>query len=87
MSPPKSGRGASSTGRQAAVRTARPTARPAGGGRVLVQAAKSDIYVAMLGVSLGAIILACLWLLLVLSRYEFKVKAVAFNQHQSAIYL
>ena len=42
---------------------------------VLVQAPKSDIYVAMLGVALGAIVLACLLMLLILWRYDFKVNA------------
>jgi hypothetical protein len=82
LSPPKSGRGASSTGRQAAVRVSRPS----GGGRVLVQAAKSDIYVALLGVSLGAIVLACILLAVVLARYEFKVKATAIQSQQLAAF-
>ncbi len=42
---------------------------------VLVQAPKSDIFVAMLGVALGAILLACLLMLLILWRYDFKVNA------------
>ncbi len=48
-------------------------ARPAARG-VYVQAPKSDVYVAMLGVALGAMILGCLLLVLVLQRYEFKTK-------------
>jgi hypothetical protein len=40
-----------------------------------VQAAKSDIFVAMLGVALGAILLACLLMLIILWRYDFKVNA------------
>ena len=73
MSPPRSGRGASSTGRQAAVRAT----RPAGGGRVLVQKPQSDVYVALLAVALGAMVLACLLLLLVWWRYDFKTKVSA----------
>jgi len=42
---------------------------------VLVQVPKSDIFVAMLGVALGAILLACLLMLLILWRYDFKVNA------------
>ena len=56
----------------------RPPARPRQPARrpgVLVQAPKSDIFVAMLGVALGAILLACLLMLLILWRYDFKVNA------------
>jgi hypothetical protein len=76
LSPPKSGRGASAGGRQAA--TARAASRPTGG-RVLVQAPKSDIYVAMLGIALGAIVLGCLLLFLVWNRYDMKTKATVLN--------
>ncbi|WP_246196276.1 hypothetical protein [Aquisphaera giovannonii] len=38
-------------------------------------AAKSDVYVAMLGIALGAILIACLLMLLMLWRYDFKVSA------------
>ena len=54
-----------------AVRAAAAARRP----RVLVQAPKSDIFVAMLGVALGAILLACLLMLLILWRYDFKVNS------------
>jgi hypothetical protein len=58
---------------------------PAGAGRggasaaprrpgVLVQAPKSDIYVILLGVSLGAIVLGCLLMALMLNRYGWSVK-------------
>jgi hypothetical protein len=40
---------------------------------VLVQAPKSDIYVTLLGISLGAIVLACLQLILLLTQYGFSV--------------
>jgi hypothetical protein len=43
----------------------------------MVPAAKSDVYVAMLGVALGAILIGCLMLVLVLNRYEFKTKVSA----------
>ena len=41
---------------------------------MFVQSAKSDVYVALLGVALGAMVLGCLLLVLVLQRYEFKTK-------------
>ncbi len=48
---------------------------PAAGRGVFVQAPKSDIYVALLGVSLGAIIVGSLLLLAVWGRYGYAVKA------------
>ena len=53
-------------------RSSRGAARRPG---VLVQAPKSDIFVAMLGIALGAIVLACLLMLLILWRYDFKANA------------
>src|SRR5690242_16051134 len=47
---------------------------PVGGGRVFVQAPKSDVYVAMLGVALGAIIIGSLLLLLRWRDYDFAIK-------------
>jgi hypothetical protein len=44
---------------------------------VLVQAPKSDIYVALLGIALGAIVMACLLMLLMLNRYGWSVKVSA----------
>jgi hypothetical protein len=72
LSRQRSGRGASTGG-------SRPSARPAAGGArgVYVQAPKSDIYVALLGIALGAMILGCLLLLIVLGRYEFKLSVAA----------
>jgi len=40
-----------------------------------VQAPKPDIFVAMLGIALGAILLACLLMILILWRYDFKANA------------
>jgi hypothetical protein len=69
----------SSRGSKAAAPATKSGARPtvAAGRRpgVLVQAPKSDIFVAMLGVALGAIVLACLLMLLILWRYDFKANA------------
>jgi hypothetical protein len=42
---------------------------------VYVQTPKSDIYVALLGVALGAIIISCILLFLVFKRYDMKIKA------------
>ncbi len=54
-----------------AKKTTRPTGRPG----VYVATPKSDVYVALLGVSLGAMILATLLLTLLLNGYEFQLKA------------
>ncbi len=55
----------------AAKKTSRSTGRPG----VYVATPKSDIYVALLGVSLGAMVLATLLLTLILNGYEFKITA------------
>ena len=55
------------------AKASRAAAAPRGG-RVLVQTPKSDVYVALLGVSLGAIVLGCLLLVIHLNRYEFQTK-------------
>ncbi len=44
---------------------------------VFVQSPKSDIYVAMLGVSLAAILIATLLMVLLFSRYSFSTKVTA----------
>jgi len=58
--------------------TARSSA-PAAGRGVYVQAPKSDIFVVMLAISLGAILIGCLLLTLVMNRYDFKIKPTAMN--------
>ena len=77
MSRPRSGRGSSGS---------RSAARPAAGGArgVYVQAPKSDIYVALLGVALGAMIIGCILLLVVLSRYNFQTSVSAVAPAPSA---
>jgi hypothetical protein len=50
-------------------------AKPRG---VYVQSPQSDIYVTMLGISLGSMLLACLFLFLVWTRYDLKTKPTAF---------
>jgi hypothetical protein len=47
--------------------------RPAGRPGVYVATPKSDIYVALLGVALGAMILATLLLVILFGRYDFKI--------------
>lgn len=43
----------------------------------MVPKAKSDVYVALLGVSLGAILLGVILLVLVLNSYEFQTKVAS----------
>jgi hypothetical protein len=54
---------------------------------VLVQAPKSDVYVILLGVSLAAIVLACLLMALMLNRYGWSVKVSArsMSPHQVVV--
>jgi hypothetical protein len=49
-----------------------------------VQAPKSDIYVALLGVALGAMVIGCILLLVVLSRYNFQTSVSALTPAPSA---
>ncbi len=70
MSRLRSGRGASPAGGN------RPAAAQRG---VYVQSPKSDIYVALLGVALGAMLLGCLLLILVLRNYDFSTKVAALT--------
>jgi hypothetical protein len=41
---------------------------------VLVQSPKSDIYVALLGVALGAIVIGCLLMAILFGKYGFSTK-------------
>jgi hypothetical protein len=74
LSRPRSGRAASGG-------SSRPAARPG----VLVQTPKSDIYVTLLGIALGAMILGCILLLLILNRYEFQTKVSDRNAPPRAL--
>lgn len=67
--------------RSAPARGASAAAGRAAGGRpgVFVQTPRSDIYVALLGIALGAMVIGCILLALVLKRYEFSVKAAWIN--------
>jgi len=44
---------------------------------VLVQSPKSDIYVVLLAIALGAIIVSCLLMIRLFSNYEFRTKVSA----------
>ncbi len=68
---------ASSRGSSASSPSNRAGAAARRPGGVLVQSPKSDIYVAILGVSLGAIVLGCLLLILAFNRYGFSTKVSA----------
>ncbi len=69
MSRPRSVRGASS---------AAPVRGVGGGGRgVYVPTAKNDIYTALLGLALAAMIIGCVLLVLILRNYDFKTKVSA----------
>lgn len=73
MSRQRSGRAASAAPRTATRAAGRaPTARG-----VYVQQPKSDIFVVMLSIALGAMLLGCLLLLLVWGRYDYKTGATA----------
>jgi hypothetical protein len=64
---------------KAGARTAR-TAAPGGAARgVYVQSPKSDIYVVMLGIALGAILLGCLLLLWLWYGYNMQIKPTVMN--------
>ncbi len=52
---------------------------------VFVQAPKSDIYVALLGISLAAIVIASLLMVLLFSQYGFSTKVSATQPPPAAI--
>jgi hypothetical protein len=54
---------------------------------VLVQSPKSDIYVTLLGVALGAIMISVILMIILWSRYEFKTKVSAVTQAPRAVAL
>ena len=82
MSRPRSGRGASTPAAKTPTR-----GRAAAGGRpgVFVQTPQSDIYVAMLGISLGALLIGAILLALIMSRYEWKVKVASHRTPASIV--
>jgi hypothetical protein len=66
-----SGRGSAAAGSSRSA----PAARRPGG--VLVQSPKSDVYVAMLGIALAAIVISCILMAMLFGKYGFSTKAVA----------
>ncbi len=73
MSRLKSGPAAKAAAKPTRSTPARST--PAAGRGVFVQAPKSDIYVVLLGIALGAIMIGSILLLMVWNRYGFSTKA------------
>lgn len=72
MSQARSSRGArSGAGRAARGGTRSQSVATQRGRGVYVQEAKSDIFVVLLGVALGAMVLGCLFLVLKLNQYGF----------------
>ena len=93
MSPPRSGRGAKPAKAAKPAKSIKPAkvakaapakAAPAKARGVYVQAPKSDVYVTLLGISLGALLLACLLLFLVYSRYDMKMTPSAAWAHAAS---
>ena len=72
----------SSRGSSAASPSGRSSTVASAGRRpgVLVQSPKSDIFVVMLGIALGSIVLGCLLMLIMFSRYNFSTKVSAVSQ-------
>ena len=52
---------------------------------VFVQTPKSDVFVTMLGIALGAIVLGCFLLILLLKRYDFQTKAAMVASPRPAL--
>jgi hypothetical protein len=63
----------SSRSTSAASASARSTPAPRRPG-ILVQSPKSDIFVVMLGIALGAIVLGCLLTIIMFGKYGFSTK-------------
>lgn len=67
--------------------TAAPTRGAGGRPGVFVQTPKSDIYVVMLSVALGAILLGSLLLALIMNRYGWSTKVASASQPAAAVAL
>ena len=78
MSRLRSGRGSNPSG------GSRSAAAPRARG-VLVPAAKSDIYVALLGISLAAVVISCILMALLLMKYDWKVSVSSASPTPSAL--
>jgi hypothetical protein len=61
--------------RPRSTRASAPAGRAAGRPGVFVTTPKSDIYVTLLGVALGAMVLSILLLVILLGKYDFAIKA------------
>ena len=72
----------SSRGSSAASPSGRSSTVAASGRRpgVLVQSPKSDIFVVMLGIALGAVVLGTLLMIIMFARYGFSTKVSALSQ-------
>lgn len=79
MSRLRSGRGSNPSG------ASRASAAPRGARGVLVPAAKSDIYVALLGISLAAVVISCILMALLMMKYEWKVSVSSAAPTPSAL--
>ena len=49
-----------------------------------MQSPKSDIYVVLLGVSLGAIVISCILMIVLFNKYGFSTKAAALQPARAA---
>jgi hypothetical protein len=74
----------SSSSASASSRTSAAAGRRPG---VLVQSPKSDVYVAMLGIALAAILLGCLLMTLIFSKYSFTTKVSGLLRLSPAVSL
>jgi len=73
----------SGRGSKAAGGAKKPAAARARG--VLVPAAKSDVYVALLGISLAGIVISCILMAMLLMKYEWKVSVSSATPSPSAL--
>jgi len=76
LSLPRSARGANPKAAAKAAKAAKAKAPARASGRpgVFVQTPKSDIFVVMLSVALGALVLGCLLLALIMNSYEWSTQ-------------
>lgn len=83
MSRPRSGRGANPP----AAKPTRGRGAAASGGRpgVFVQSPQSDIYVAMLGVSLASLLIGAILLALIMQGYQWKTKVSLIESASSMV--
>jgi hypothetical protein len=75
---------ASSRGSSAPAASSRSSAAAPRRPGVLVQSPKSDIYVVLLGISVGAIVISCILMLVLFGRYDFKTRVSSLPPAASA---